>query len=115
MDVKSTCFCSNCKLSKIKPNIPMYAPYNVHLEPDKKYKWCSCGKSTTEPFCDGSSHKGTGIKPISFTTTKTQIQFSLCGCKYTRSPPFCDGYHSIMLYNPQNPPCTCTNSIINDW
>jgi len=91
----------------------MYCPYNVHLEPGKTYKWCSCGKSKTQPFCDGS-HKGTGIKPIIFTNYKTQVQFSICGCKYTRSPPFCDGSHSTMPFNPVKPPCICESKDI-EW
>ena len=30
----------------------------VNVERDKSYYWCSCGKSSKQPFCDGS-HKGT--------------------------------------------------------
>ena len=39
------------------------APFVVTVEKDKKYFWCSCGKSINQPFCD-SSHKGTTFKPF---------------------------------------------------
>ena len=32
-------------------------PTAVEVEKDKSYYWCSCGKSSKQPFCDGS-HKG---------------------------------------------------------
>ncbi len=37
-------------------------PFSVEVEPGKSYFWCACGRSATQPFCDGS-HKGTGIAP----------------------------------------------------
>ncbi len=33
---------------------------------DKMYRWCSCGLSLKQPFCD-ESHKGTSFKPMKFT------------------------------------------------
>ena len=41
------------------PVIPQKAPYEVELEAGTYY-WCSCGRSATQPFCDGS-HKGTDL------------------------------------------------------
>ena len=35
----------------------------VEVEKDKSYYWCSCGKSSKQPFCDGS-HKGTAFNPF---------------------------------------------------
>ena len=35
----------------------------VEVEKDKSYYWCSCGKSTKQPFCD-ASHKGTEFTPV---------------------------------------------------
>ena len=29
----------------------------VEVEKDKSYYWCSCGKSSKQPFCDGSHNK----------------------------------------------------------
>ena len=35
----------------------------LDVEHGKSYYWCSCGKSSKQPFCDGS-HKGTEFKPF---------------------------------------------------
>ena len=35
----------------------------INVEKGKSYYWCSCGKSSKQPFCDGS-HKGTEFKPL---------------------------------------------------
>ena len=37
----------------------------VEVEKDKSYYWCSCGKSSKQPFCDGS-HKGTEFTPLAY-------------------------------------------------
>ena len=29
----------------------------VNVEQGKSYYWCSCGKSSKQPFCDGSHNK----------------------------------------------------------
>ncbi len=56
------------------------------------YYWCSCGRSSNQPFCDGS-HQGTDFTPLEFMLEETK-QVALCQCKQTRTPPFCDGSHS---------------------
>jgi CDGSH iron-sulfur domain-containing protein 3 len=56
------------------------------------YWWCGCGRSQTQPFCDGS-HKGTGLGPQKFTLTEEKT-VALCNCKQTGGKPFCDGSHS---------------------
>jgi len=33
-------------------------PIGVDVVEGKSYFWCTCGKSSKQPFCDGS-HKGT--------------------------------------------------------
>lgn len=63
----------------------------VELEPGS-YRWCACGSSATQPFCDGS-HQGTGIVPVEFTMAGAK-RVALCLCKHTKRPPFCDGAHS---------------------
>lgn len=68
-----------------------HQPYITTLGPGTYY-WCSCGKSTNGPFCDGS-HKGTGKEPAAFVIEKTQ-KVALCNCKRTKTPPFCDGAHA---------------------
>ncbi len=67
-------------------------PYAVDVEAGKDYYWCACGRSKTQPYCDGS-HEGTGIEPLAFTAEKTE-QVHLCGCRRTATPPFCDGSHN---------------------
>ncbi len=67
------------------------SPYDVELEAGKRYVWCACGLSKTQPFCD-ASHKGTDIKPVVFTAEESKTVF-LCGCKQTKDQPFCDGTH----------------------
>ncbi len=59
--------------------------------PPGRYVWCACGRSQTQPFCDGS-HAGTDIRPLPFTIQVQKI-YSLCACKRTLTPPFCDHTH----------------------
>lgn len=66
-------------------------PSKVKLEAGKKYLWCQCGKSKSQPFCDGSHH-GSKHKPILFEVEKDCTK-SLCNCKRTKTGPFCDGSH----------------------
>jgi len=69
---------------------PQKKPYVVELEPGT-YWWCSCGKSSSQPFCDGS-HKGTDFTPVALEITEKK-KYGLCGCKQTRTPVMCDGSH----------------------
>ena len=69
-------------------------PYPVEVEAGKKYFWCKCGQSSTQPFCDGS-HQGSGMSPVSFHAEETKTVY-LCGCKNTNKPPFCDGSHNAL-------------------
>jgi CDGSH iron-sulfur domain-containing protein 3 len=74
------------------PVVPQKAPYAVEVEAGKDYFWCSCGRSASQPFCDGS-HKGTGFVPLKF-TPQSSGTVHFCGCKQSNRPPFCDGTHS---------------------
>ena len=67
-------------------------PYPVDVEAGKEYYWCACGRSSRQPFCDGS-HKDTGITPQPYTADETKTIF-FCGCKQTKRKPLCDGSHS---------------------
>ncbi len=74
------------------PIIAAKTPGMVELEEGKRYTWCRCGRSSNQPFCDGS-HRGTGITPVSFTSEKTG-RAALCRCKASANAPFCDGTHA---------------------
>lgn len=63
----------------------------VELEAGKNYAWCACGKSSRQPFCDGT-HKGSGMVPVIFQVEESKT-FYLCMCKQTNKPGFCDGTH----------------------
>jgi len=73
-----------------EPKIPQKGPYMLTLEAGN-YFWCTCGRSESQPFCDGS-HKGSEFSPQEFTVENTSVM-AVCGCKHTKSPPFCDGSH----------------------
>ena len=64
----------------------------IEVEQGKSYYWCSCGKSSKQPFCDGS-HKGTEFKPLTYKAGLTKKVF-FCVCKQTNDQPFCDGSHN---------------------
>ena len=74
-----------------EPVIAQKSPFVQKVEPGTYY-WCACGRSATQPLCDGS-HKAVGMAPIMFTAAKSE-QVWLCGCKATQGQPFCDGTHS---------------------
>jgi len=73
------------------PIVAANSPIRVQLEADKTYHWCRCGRSRSQPFCDGSHH-GTGITPLAFTAKETGEAW-LCRCKQTHNAPHCDGTH----------------------
>ncbi len=72
------------------PKIAQKAPYVLDLEPGTYY-WCACGKSSNQPFCDGS-HKGSAFVPTKVEITETK-KVALCGCKHSKNGAFCDGSH----------------------
>jgi CDGSH-type Zn-finger protein len=76
------------------PVIASKSPIAIDLEAGKTYYWCTCGKSSTQPFCDGS-HKGSEFLPQAFTAEESKTAY-LCRCKHTKSQPFCDGAHKAL-------------------
>jgi len=73
-----------------KPTIAQKKPFILDMTPGTYY-WCACGKSSNQPFCDGSN------KVTAFTPIKTEIaeqkKVAWCGCKQSANKPFCDGAH----------------------
>jgi glutamate synthase domain-containing protein 2/CDGSH-type Zn-finger protein len=79
-------------MSETRPMISDTKPVKAELEAGKTYYWCKCGRSSKQPYCDGS-HKGTGLEPMAFTAEESGAGF-LCQCKATGNPPYCDGSHA---------------------
>jgi CDGSH-type Zn-finger protein len=77
-----------------KPIISQKSPIAVELKKGETYHWCSCGKSSKQPFCDGS-HQGTSFMPQTFTAVKDETAH-LCACKHTKNAPYCDGTHNSL-------------------
>jgi CDGSH-type Zn-finger protein len=78
-------------MSMSEPEIGGRAPIAVEVEAGKSYWWCACGRSKTQPFCDGS-HKVTSFTPIEFKAEKSEKVF-FCTCKRSGKRPLCDGSH----------------------
>lgn len=74
-----------------KPIIANNKPARVTLKKGESYAFCACGRSKSQPFCDGS-HVGTGFKPKSFSAEEDGEAY-LCACKHSANTPFCDGTH----------------------
>jgi len=77
-----------------KGEVAAKTPYAVAVEAGKDYFWCACGKSKTQPFCDGS-HRGSEFRPLRYTAEKDETKY-FCGCKQTNGQPFCDGSHKAL-------------------
>jgi CDGSH-type Zn-finger protein len=77
-----------------EPTIAARTPVTVELKAGKEYFYCTCGRSSDQPFCDGS-HEGTEFTPKSFTVEKDR-RAALCRCKRTNDPPYCDGSHAAL-------------------
>ncbi len=74
-----------------EPTIAQKSPFVLKTEPGT-FWWCACGRSKSQPFCDGS-HKGTGLAPGKTDITEPKT-IAWCGCKHSKQAPFCDGSHS---------------------
>ncbi len=73
-----------------EPKTPQKAPYVMDVKPGV-YHWRACGRSESQPFCDGS-HEVTGFTPIEVEITEEK-KVAWCGCKHSSNKPFCDGTH----------------------
>ena len=77
-----------------KPEIAAKSPSAVNVEKGKDYYWCSCGKSKSQPFCDGS-HKGTEFTPVKYIADESKAVY-FCGCKHSANGALCDGSHKSL-------------------
>ena len=74
-----------------EPVIAQHTPFVQEMEPGT-YRWCQCGRSKNQPFCDGS-HQGTEFTPLE-TTIAEKKKVAWCGCKHSGKKPYCDGTHA---------------------
>jgi len=55
------------------------------------YFWCACGRSSNQPFCDGS-HRGTSFKPQKVVVEEKQL-VKWCMCRHSAEGALCDNKH----------------------
>jgi len=75
--------------------IPKKTQFPINIEAGRSYWWCSCGKSASQPFCDGS-HEGSEFLPMEYKATETDIAY-FCGCRNSLSKPLCDGMTCVSM------------------
>jgi len=66
-------------------------PIKVSLTKSEDYYFCTCGRSKSQPFCDGS-HAGTTFTPQVIVAEEDGDAY-LCACKHSGNRPYCDGTH----------------------
>lgn len=76
-----------------RPVCYQLGPCLAEVEEGKSYLWCTCGRSTSQPFCDNESHKETGFLPLRYVASATTTIF-FCGCKASCIKPLCDNTHA---------------------
>ena len=74
-----------------EPRKGHFEPVLVELVAGETYWWCRCGRSQSQPFCDGS-HEGSGIEPMEWQVERNRRAL-LCTCKQTKKAPICDNTH----------------------
>lgn len=76
------------------PRMAKCEPAEISVEPGKVYKWCSCGLTAVEPYCDNTHREieGKPFRSIKVMFNEPQV-VQFCQCKRTKTPPFCDDSH----------------------
>ena len=73
-------------------------PFKVSVKKYHLYKWCGCGRSHSQPFCDttcDNKYLGKNVVggPITYIAPEDKDDVWFCMCKRTKHRPFCDGTH----------------------
>ena len=68
-------------------------PAQVNLSKGEEYHFCTCGRSKSQPFCDGSP-VGTAFTPKVIVAEEDGEAY-LCACKHSGNRPYCDGTHQM--------------------
>lgn len=66
-------------------------PVVKEVEAGETYWFCRCGKSKSQPWCDGS-HSGTQYTPMEWVAPQSR-PFQFCTCKLSDKAPICDQSH----------------------
>lgn len=74
-----------------EPVIANRSPIGVDVVAGRTYWWCTCGRSSRQPFCDGT-HNPAQFKPLKYVAEQTGLVW-FCACKQTSTAPLCDGRH----------------------
>ncbi len=91
------------------PVIADRKPTKVELKAGESYLWCACGRSASQPFCDGS-HRDTSFTPLKFQAEESG-DAHLCMCKRTGNPPYCDGTHARLSADGNAAPVPANNGM----
>ena len=57
----------------------------INVVAGESYWWCACGRSKTQPFCDGS-HKGTEFRAAGMASRSATEEVWFCACKRSSTP-----------------------------
>jgi CDGSH-type Zn-finger protein len=74
--------------------IAQKSPYPVAVEAGKSYWYCTCGRTKTQPFCDGT-HKASSFAPVAYKAEQDEIVY-FCGCRQSANGVTCDGTHESL-------------------
>lgn len=87
--------------NKSEPKIRGLKSLRLLMEPGE-YKYCACGRTKNNPFCDGSHREATNIRPIPV-TIKFKHEVKWCDCRKSKKLPFCDHSHrELPGYKPKS-------------
>ena len=72
-------------------------PFKVNVKKYHLYKWCGCGRSHSQPFCDTTCQNKYWKRnivggPVTYIAPEDK-EVWFCQCKRTKHRPFCDGTH----------------------